>query len=120
LRRGLTPEQLAGGFGLNGGMPLPGRIEESFRRQLGAVPAQTRRLLLLAAADPSGDPLLVWRAATKLAIPAQAAAPAVEARLVEFGTRVRFRHPLARSAAYQSASLPDRRQAHGALAEATD
>ena len=113
LRWGLTPEQVPGG------MPLSGRIEESFRRQLGAVPAETRRLLL-AAADPSGDPLLVWRAAAKLGIPAQAATPAVDARLVEFGTRVRFRHPLARSAAYRSASLPDRQEVHGALAEATD
>jgi len=120
LRWGLTPEQLAGGFGLPSGMPLSGRIEESFRRQLGALPAQTRRLLLLAAADPSGDPLLGWRAAAKLGIPARAATPAVEARLVEFGTRVQFRHPLARSAAYRSASLQDRQEVHGALAEATD
>jgi hypothetical protein len=120
LPRGLTPEQLAGGFGLPGGMPLPGRIEDSFRRQLGALPDQTRRLVLLAAADPSGDPLLVWRAAEKLGIPAQAAVPAVQAGLVEFGARVRFRHPLARSAAYRSASLRDRQQVHGALAEATD
>jgi DNA-binding CsgD family transcriptional regulator len=117
---GLTPEQLAGGFGLPGGMPLSGRMEESFRRQLGALPAQTRRLLLLAAADPSGDPLLVWRAAAKLGIPARAATPAVEARLVEFAARVRFRHPLARSAAYRSVSLQDRQEVHGALAEATD
>ncbi len=117
---GLTPDQLAGGFGLPGEMPLSGRMEDSFRRQLGALPAQTRWLLLLAAADPSGDPLLVWRAAEQLAIPAQAATPAVEARLVEFAARVRFRHPLARSAAYRSASLQDRQQVHGALAEATD
>jgi len=118
---GLTPEQLAGGFGLlPSGMPLAGRIEDSFRRQLSALPAQTRRLLLLAAADPSGDPPLVWRAAAKLGIPARAATSAVEAGLVEFGTRVRFRHSLARSAAYRSASLPDRQEAHGALAEATD
>jgi DNA-binding CsgD family transcriptional regulator len=120
LARGLTPEQLAGGFGLPGGVALPGRIEDSFGRQLGALPAQTRQLLLLAAADPSGNPPLVWRAAAKLAIPARAAAPAVEARLVEFGARVRFRHPLARSAAYRPASLEDRQQAHAALAEATD
>jgi DNA-binding CsgD family transcriptional regulator/tetratricopeptide (TPR) repeat protein len=120
LRRTLTPEQLAGGFALPGGRPLSGRIEEGFRRQVGALPAQTRRLLLLAAADPSGDPLLVWRAAAKLSIPAQAAAPAVEAGLVEFGAGVRFRHPLARSAAYRPASLPDRQAVHGALAEATD
>jgi DNA-binding CsgD family transcriptional regulator len=117
---GLTPEQLAGGFALPGGMPLSGQLEESFRRQLGALPAQTRRLLLVAAADPSGDPLLVWRAAAKLGIPARAATPAVEARLVEFGARVRFRHPLARSAAYRSVSLGDRQEAHAALAEATD
>jgi DNA-binding CsgD family transcriptional regulator len=117
---GLTPEQLAGGFGLPSEMPLTGRIEDSFRRQLSALPAQTGRLLLLAAADPSGDPLLVWRAAAKLSIPARAATSAVEAGLVEFGTRVRFRHSLARSAAYRSASLPDRQEAHGALAEATD
>jgi hypothetical protein len=120
LPRGLTPEQLAGGFALPGGMPLSGQLEESFRRQLGALPAQTRRLLLVAAADPSGDPLLVWRAAARLGIPARAATPAVEAGLVEFGARVRFRHPLARWAAYRSASLPDRQQVHGALAEATD
>jgi len=118
---GLTPEQLAGGFGLPpSGMPLAGRIEESFRRQLSALPAQTRRLLLLAAADPSGDPPLVWRAAARLGIPARAATSAMEAGLVEFGTRVRFRHSLARSAVYRSASLPDRQEAHGALAEATD
>src|SRR5215472_7262513 len=117
---GLTPGQLAGGFGLLGGMPLSGRMEESFRRKLGALPAQTRQLLLLAAADPSGDPLLVWRAAAKLAIPAWAATPAVEAGLVEFGARVQFRHPLKRSATYRSASLQDRQKVHGALAEATD
>src|SRR5262245_18836155 len=74
----LTPEQLAGGFGLPAGMPLPGRIEQGFRWKLSALPAQTRRLLL-AAADPSGGPLLVWRAAERLGIPAQAATPAVEA-----------------------------------------
>jgi DNA-binding CsgD family transcriptional regulator len=117
---GLTPEQLAGGFGLPSGGPLSGRIEQGFRGQLGALPAPTRRLLLLAAADPSGDSALVWRAAEQLGIPAQAATPAVEARLVEFGARVRFRHPLVRSAAYRSASLPDRQEVHGALAEATD
>ena len=93
-------------------MPLTGRIEESFRRRLEALPDQTRRLLLLAAADPSGDPSLVWRAAGRLGIPVQAAAPAVEAGLVEFGARVRFRHPLVRSAAYRSASFAERQQVH--------
>ncbi len=81
LPRGLTPTDLAGGFGLPGVALLAGRIEESFRRQLEALPAQTRRLLQLAAADPSGDRSLVWRAAGRLGIPVQAAAPAVEAGL---------------------------------------
>jgi DNA-binding CsgD family transcriptional regulator len=120
LPRGLTPAELAGGFGLPGAMPLTGRIEDSFRRQLDALPDQTRRLLQLAAADPSGDRSLVVRAAGQLGIPVRAAAPAVEAGLAEFGFRVRFRHPLARSAAYRSASLADRQQMHAALAEATD
>ena len=77
LPRGLAPAELAGGFGLPGAGPLPGRIEDSFRRQLEGLPEQTRRLLALAAADPSGDPLLVWRAAGRLGIPVQAGAPAV-------------------------------------------
>ena len=120
LPRGLSPAQLAGGFGLPGAALLTGRIEDSFARQLAALPEQTRRLVQLAAADPSGDQSLVWRAAERLSLPVQAAAPAVEAGLVEFGGRVRFRHPLARSAAYRSASLPDRQQLHAALAEVTD
>jgi hypothetical protein len=94
LPRGLTPAELAGGFGLPGAAPLTGWIEESFRRQLDAVPAPTRRLMQLAAADPSGDRSLVWRAADRLGIPIQAGAPAIEAGLVEFGRQVRFRHPL--------------------------
>ena len=120
LPRGLTPAQLTGGFGVPGAVPLDGRIEESFGRQLEALPAQTRRLVQLAAADPSGDPVLVWRAAGRLAIGAGAAGPAAEAGLAEFGARVRFRHPLVRSAAYRSASVQTRQELHGALAEATD
>jgi DNA-binding CsgD family transcriptional regulator len=120
LPRGLDTAELAGGFGLPGAAPLTGLIEDSFARQLAALPDQTRRLLQLAAADPSGDRLLVWRAAGQLDIAVQAAAPAVEAGLAEFGSRVRFRHPLARSAAYRSASFADRREMHAALAEATD
>jgi hypothetical protein len=110
LPRGLTPAELAGGFGLPGVAPLAGAIEDSFARQLEALPDETRRLLQLAAADPSGDRSLVWRAAGRLGITVQAGAPAVEAGLVEFGGRVRFRHPLVRSAAYRSASLADRQQ----------
>ena len=120
LPRGWTAAELAGGFGLPGAVPLAGRIEESFRRQLAALPAQPRRLLQLAAAEPTGDPVLVWRAAGRLGICAEAAGPAVEAGLAEFGVRVRFRHPLVRSAAYQSAPTDDLREIHAALAEVTD
>ena len=103
----MTPAELADGFGLPGAAPLAGRIEDSFARQLDALPAETRRLAQLAAADPSGDQSLVSRAAERLGIPVQAAAPG-GGGLVEFGGRVRFRHPLARSAAYRSASLSER------------
>jgi DNA-binding CsgD family transcriptional regulator len=120
LLRGYTPADLAGGFGLPGGVPLSKSIEESFRRRLDALPTETRRLLQLAAADPVGEPLLVWRAAERLGIQAEAATPAAEAGLLEFGARVRFRHPLVRSAAYRSASLQERQDVHGALAEVTD
>jgi DNA-binding CsgD family transcriptional regulator/tetratricopeptide (TPR) repeat protein len=120
LPRGLTPAELAGGFGLPGAAPLTSRIEDSFRRQLDAMPAETRRLLQVAAADPSGDRALVWRAARRLGIPVQAGTAATEAGLAEFSGQVRFRHPLARSAVYRSASLSDRQQIHAALAEVTD
>jgi DNA-binding CsgD family transcriptional regulator/tetratricopeptide (TPR) repeat protein len=120
LPRTLTPAELAGGFGLPDAAPLTGRIEDGFRRQLDTLPAQARRLLQLAAADPSGDPVLVRRAAGHLGIPVRAAVPAVEIGLVEFGLQVRFRHPLVRSAAYRSASAQDKHELHGALAEVTD
>ena len=120
LPRELTPAELAGGFGLPGATPLTGRIEDSFARQLDALPERARRLLLVAAADPSGDRALVWRAARRLGIAVQEAGPAVEAGLVEFGAPVRFRHPLVRSATYRSASLSERQQVHAALAEVTD
>src|SRR5258708_4339366 len=116
---GLTPAELAGGFGLPA-VQLPGTIEESFRRRVEALPFGTRRLLQLAAADPTGDPVLVWRAAGRLGIPVQAATPAAEAGLVKFGAWVVFRHPLVRSAAYRSASVQDRQVVHRALAEVTD
>jgi DNA-binding CsgD family transcriptional regulator len=120
LPGGLTPAELAGGFALPDAPPLAGRIEESFRRRLDALPADTRMLMLVAAADPVGDPVLMWRAAKRLGIGTQAATPAAEAGLVEVGARVRFQHPLVRSAAYRSASLQERQAVHGALAEATD
>ena len=120
LPRGLSPAALAGGFGLPGAVPLASRIDDSFARQLGGLPDQTRRLLQLAAADPSGNLSLLWRAARRLGIPVQAAGSAVEAGLAEFAGRVRFGHPLARSAVYRSTALPDLREMHAALAEVTD
>jgi DNA-binding NarL/FixJ family response regulator len=120
LPRGLTTAELAGGFGLPGAASLTSRIEGSFLRQLDAMPAETRRMLQLAAADPSGDRALVWRAARRLGIPVQAGTAATEAGLAEFSGQVRFRHPLARSAVYRSASLSERQQLHAALAEVTD
>jgi DNA-binding CsgD family transcriptional regulator len=118
LPRVLTAAELAGGFGLPGA--LSGRIEDSFRRRVDALPRQARRLLLLAAADPTGDPVLVWRTAARLGIGAQAAGPAAETGLAEFGARVRFRHPLVRSAIYWSAPARDRQEVHRVLAEVTD
>jgi DNA-binding CsgD family transcriptional regulator/tetratricopeptide (TPR) repeat protein len=120
LVRGVTPAELAGGLGLPDAVPISGRIEEAFRWQVGALPAQARRLLQLAAADPTGDPGLVWRAAARLGIPTEAATPAAETGLLEFGAWVRFRHPLVRSAAYRSASVRGRQGVHRALAEVTD
>jgi DNA-binding CsgD family transcriptional regulator len=120
LPRGLTPAELAGGFGLAAARPLPDRIEESFGRQLAALPEETRRLLQVAAAEPSGDAAPVWQAAKRLGIGTGAAVPAMEAGLAEFGVRVRFQHPLARSAAYRSASVQQRLQVHAALADAID
>jgi DNA-binding CsgD family transcriptional regulator len=120
LPRGVTPAELAGGFALPGAVPLSGRIEESFRRRLDALPADTRRLLQLAAADPVGDPSLLRDAAEQLAIGVEAATPAIDAGLIEFGARVQFRHPLVRSAAYRSASQREKQDLHRALAGATD
>ncbi|MCW3056875.1 MAG: ATP-dependent transcriptional regulator, MalT-like, LuxR family, partial [Solirubrobacterales bacterium] len=120
LPRGLTPAKLAGGFGLPDPMPLASRIEESFQRRLSPLPADTRQLLLLAAAEPVGDSLLLSRAAERLGIASEAAGAAESDGLVEFGSRVTFRHPLVRSAIYRSASPRERRTAHRALADATD
>jgi DNA-binding CsgD family transcriptional regulator len=120
LPRGLTPIQLAGGFGLPVAVPLSASIEESFERRLASLPGDARRLLLIAAADPTGDPTIVWRAARQRGIP-QSIAGILEAEdLMEVGVRVVFRHPLVRSAVYRAAEPTERRDAHGALAEATD
>lgn len=119
LSGALTSAELAGGFGLPA-QQLAGRIEQSLRMRLEALPPETRRLLLTASAEPVGDVSLLWRAAGLLGIDAGAAAPAEDAGLLELGTRVRFRHPLVRSATYRTATLVERQEVHCALAEATD
>ena len=120
LPRGLTPQELAGGFGLPDAAALSGRIEDSFLRRLEPLPPNTRLLLAVAAAEPIGDLVLVWRAADQLGVEADAALPAVAAGLVDFAGRVRFRHPLVRSAVYRAASPEERRNVHRALTDATD
>src|SRR4051812_30072293 len=120
LPRGLTATELAGGLGMLGPHALPGRIEESFIRRLAPLPDDTRLLLLVAAAEPVGDPLLLWRAAARVGIGSAAAEPAEAQGLLTIGGRVMFRHPLVRSAVYRAAAIEKRRAVHLALAEATD
>ncbi len=120
LPRGLSAAELAGGYYRPDIRPVAGQIEQHFQAQIRSLPDDTQRLLLLAAAEPVGDPTLLLAAAQLLGLPAAALAPAEEAGLVETGARVRFRHPLVRSAVYRAAPHSQRRQAHRALAEATD
>jgi DNA-binding CsgD family transcriptional regulator len=118
LPRGLTPGAMDGGFG--SGVPLPSRIEASFRGQVAALPPETQRLLLVAAAEPIGDPTLLWRALDELGVPVAAAGPAEAGGLLLTGARVTFRHPLLRSAVYRAAPPDERRAVHRALADVTD
>ncbi|MGH7648898.1 MAG: helix-turn-helix transcriptional regulator [Gemmatimonadaceae bacterium] len=120
LPKGLTAAELAGGFRRPDARPIGTLIEQSFLRRVRALPVDTRQLLLAAAAEPVGDVTLLWRAADVLGIGSDAAALAVADGLIELGTRVRFRHPLARSAAYRAATARERRNIHRALAEVTD
>jgi DNA-binding CsgD family transcriptional regulator len=120
LPRGRTPAELAGGFALADGPALTGRIEQSFRERLAPLPPATRQWLLVAAAEPLGDPLLVWNAAAALGLDAGAAGPATATGLVEVGAQVRFGHPLVRSAVYGAAEDDERRGVHRALAGAID
>ena len=120
LPRGLTPAQLAGGFGLPTALPLSTGIEQSFTRRLVRLPRDARQLVLLAAAEPLGDPALLWRAAQQLGIPETAAQAAELEGLLRLDGAVTFRHPLVRSAVYGAAEPTERRKVHLALAEATD
>jgi DNA-binding CsgD family transcriptional regulator len=118
LPRGLSPAELAGGFGMP--KELSDRIEESFLRRLKALPEEAGLVTLIAAAEPSGDPALVRRAAVRLGLPADAGASAEAQELLKINGYVVFRHPLVRSAVYGAASPGDRRKVHAALAAATD
>ena len=120
LLRGGTAAELAGGFGVAGPLPLAGRIEQSYLRQMAPLPLMTRRLLLLAAVEPLGDPALLWRAGDRLGIGVEAADAAESEGLLTLGAQVTFRHPLVRSAIYRSASPHERREVHRALGEVTD
>ena len=120
LPRGLAPTELAGGFGLPTTVPMSAGIEDRYARRLARLPSDARRLLLVAATDPTGDPALVWRAANQLGIPESAADIVESEQLLALSPRVAFRHPLVRSAVYGAAGLSDRRAVHRALAEATD
>jgi DNA-binding CsgD family transcriptional regulator len=120
LPRGLTPAELAGGFGPVDGRPLASRIERTFLQRVQALPRDSQRLLLTAAAEPLGDLSLLWRAAEHLGIGGDAGRPAEAAGLIALGLRVRFTHPLVRSAVYRASDPGDRREVHGALADATD
>src|SRR5690606_21023870 len=114
-----SPAEIAGGFSLTSAMPLESRIEQGLIAELEPLPQATRQLLLLAAADPTGDPGLLWRAAGELKLAEENFDIAEQAGALVVGTRVGFSHPLVRSAVYRAASPEDRRLAHAALAEAT-
>ncbi|GAA1957759.1 helix-turn-helix transcriptional regulator [Microbacterium deminutum] len=118
LPRDMDAAELALGITSVSRGPLSSRLERGFTRRLDGLPAATRQLMLIAAAEPIGDVTLLWRAATRLGIPEDAAIPAQDAGMFELGAQVRFRHPLMRSAVYRAASETDRRRAHEVLAEA--
>ena len=120
LPRGLRPEQFAGGFGLLDASSLAERIEQSFVARLELLPAQTRLLLLIAAAESIGSAVLVRRACERLGVGDDALEPARRERLLDIADHVRFRHPLVRSAVYRDASAEDRRRVHAAFADVSD
>src|SRR3954453_3789794 len=120
LPRGWAPAALAGGFGPPDARPLASRIEHTYLQRVEALPRDAQLLLLAAAAEPLGDLSLLWRAAERLRIGVEAARPAEAAGLVELGARVRFSHPLVRSAVYRASDRSDRRDVHRALADSTD
>jgi DNA-binding CsgD family transcriptional regulator len=120
LPKGLSPAELAGGFAHPQAGAVTDQLHDHYLRRVLSLPEPTRRLLLLAAADPTGDAALLWRAAGALGLSHEAVVPAEAEQLVQVGSRVRFRHPLVRSASYASGSPESRTEVHLALASATD
>jgi hypothetical protein len=120
LPRTWRAADLAGGFGVPASGRVDSRIEQSYVQRILGLPPDTQILVLAAAAEPLGDPVLLERAAGALGVGIAAAGPAVDAALLTVGARVEFGHPLVRSAAYRSAGPDDRRRVHHALAESTD
>jgi DNA-binding CsgD family transcriptional regulator/tetratricopeptide (TPR) repeat protein len=120
LSRRMSPSERAGGFAPPAAGDLPSRLEERYLREVAGLPEATQRLMLLAAAEPLGDAALLWRAAERLFTDPSALVPARDAGLLEIDDRVRFHHPLVRSAVYRAASPDERRRAHDALAEVSD
>jgi DNA-binding CsgD family transcriptional regulator len=120
LSQRMSPAERAAGFATPPDGDLPGRLEQRYLRRVAGLPEATQRLMLLAAAEPLGDATLLWRAAERLSTDPGALAPAIEAGLLAIDDRVRFSHPLVRSAVYRAASLDARRRVHGALAEVSD
>jgi DNA-binding CsgD family transcriptional regulator len=119
LPRGLSPAELAFGFG-GRAMPIANRIEEGFQRRIAELPADTQTLLLAAAVEPLGDVPLLWRALERLKVGPEAASAAESSELLQLGARVRFRHPLVRSASWRSATPARLRAVHQAFADVTD
>jgi DNA-binding CsgD family transcriptional regulator len=121
LGRELAPGQLTGEIALPQPLPLGRSLQARFLSQVRGLPAATQIMLLTAAADPTGNPALLWRAGQQLSFGFDAAGPAEAHDLVTIGpTTLTFRHPLVRSAIYHGATLVDRQRVHRALAEATD
>ncbi|UXY20380.1 AAA family ATPase [Streptomyces cynarae] len=115
-----TPTELAGGFGVPRARPVTDRLRATYTRRISELPPDTRKFLLAAAADPTGEPALLWRATERLGISVAAATPAVASGLIEIAERVRFFHPMIRSTVYWAASCEERRGTHRVLAAVTD
>ena len=120
LSQTMSRSERAAGFAPAAGGDLPSQVQDRYLRRISALPTATQRLMLLAAAEPLGDAALLWRAAERLSLEPGALVPATEAGLLDIDDRVRFRHPLVRSAVYRAAWLDERRRVHNALADVSD